>query len=81
MAVGVELQRIPRILHRVFLSGQQAFEELRSRNDSAIRPEWTDHCRMLHTEAGWDFRFWDEAAALQLVKQVSCFGGSFFSSH
>lgn len=38
-------QRIPRILHRVFLSGRENFDTLRSNPASSIKAEWDDWCR------------------------------------
>ncbi|PSC76477.1 glycosyl transferase [Micractinium conductrix] len=61
------VQRIPRILHHAYLSGREAFQGLSSDPSSAMRPEWAQWCEALHD--GWEYRFWDEAAAVQLLEE------------
>lgn len=52
-----------------YLSGREAFQGLSSDPSSAMRPEWAQWCEALHD--GWEYRFWDEAAAVQLLEEAS----------
>lgn len=54
----------------VFLSGRKEFRSLRGKAGSSLRPEWDDHCRLVHEQAGWQTMFWDRAAVDALVQQV-----------
>ncbi len=56
-------------LRAVYLSGREEFENLRDIPNSRIRPEWAEWCQAVHD--GWEVKFWDEAAALQLLVNVS----------
>ncbi|KAK9861029.1 hypothetical protein WJX84_011944 [Apatococcus fuscideae] len=62
-----EQERIPKILHHIFLSGEKELRKAASGPDPPMRIEWSENC--VHQHDGWQVMFWDMEASLQLLRQ------------
>lgn len=47
---------IPRVLHHVFLDGEQAYQAEAADEQPAFRIQWRDACRQHYSN--WEYRFW-----------------------
>ncbi|KAK9867459.1 hypothetical protein WJX84_011942 [Apatococcus fuscideae] len=56
---------IPRILHQVYLDGDQALKLESRRSDTGFRQEWLDSCKRV--TKGWTQMFWDLEKAKALL--------------
>ncbi len=49
---------IPRVLHQVFLDGEEAYQVEAAEERPAFRVEWRDACRQHYSN--WEYRFWTQ---------------------
>ena len=50
---------IPRVLHQVFLDGEEAYQVEAAAEQPAFRVEWRDAC--IQHYSNWEYRFWTQA--------------------
>ena len=53
---------IPRVLHQVFLDGEEAYQVEAAAQQPAFRVEWRDACKQHYSN--WEYRFWTQALLL-----------------
>ncbi len=49
---------IPRVLHQVFLDGEEAYQAEAAEERPAFRVEWRDACKQHYSN--WEYRFWTQ---------------------
>ena len=54
---------IPRVLHQVFLDGEEAYQAEAADEKPAFRVEWRDACKQHYSN--WEYRFWTEVRSLR----------------
>ncbi|KAK9824133.1 hypothetical protein WJX72_008031 [[Myrmecia] bisecta] len=60
-------ERIPRILHHIFLDGEAAYDAETQHPDPAFRRSWRESCIVHHPY--WQHRFWDLDTAEQFLEE------------
>ena len=67
LSSGAAHQKIPSLLHYIYLPGYDAFVEESSKPGTRLTKEHYDFCQSVHRH--WDSMFWDEPMALELIKE------------
>ncbi|KAK9817526.1 hypothetical protein WJX74_007528 [Apatococcus lobatus] len=49
--------RIPKILHQIYLDGEDVYQSNSANDSNRLQATWRDGCRRLHN--GWQIHFWD----------------------
>ena len=62
-----EGQRIPRLLHYIYLTGLEAYQADAAKPDAKLSKKHFEGCQTLHQH--WDSLFWDEEMGFELVKK------------
>ncbi|KAK9842970.1 hypothetical protein WJX74_004991 [Apatococcus lobatus] len=62
----VQADRIPKILHHVYLAGEKELRAATHRPEPPMRIEWSESCVLQHD--GWQVMFWDMPAVLRLLQ-------------
>lgn len=60
-------QKIPNILHYIYLSGFDKFVEVTEEPKARLSKRFYDSCAQVHTH--WEIKFWTEEMALDLIKE------------
>ena len=62
-----ESQRIPKLLHYIYLTGLEAYQADAVKPDAKLTKKHFEGCQNLHQH--WDSLFWDEEMGFELVKK------------